>query len=254
MSTTADIVATAAPPVFEAKDVTKSYGRVQAVDQVDFALRSREVVGLLGDNGAGKSTLIKIMSGIIKPDSGQFHHRGRAVPIRSREDSQNIGIETIYQEIALVGSMSIMRNIFAGREIVNGLGFLRFREMNRIAMDLLENHVQIAGITSPAQLVERLSGGQQQAVAIARAQHFRSEILLLDEPTSALSVRETEKVLSDVLRLRDEGLSCVVVTHNIHHAFRVSDRFVIMSHGRVIRDVAKKDTSVEELTELIVSN
>ena len=241
-------------PLLELRDISKSYRHVRALRNVDFNINSHEVIGLLGDNGAGKSTLVKIISGVERPDSGSFYSHGRPVTIQSRRDSEALGVETIYQDIALAGKMSITRNIFAGRELTNSLGFLHLRTMRQTAMQILEYTVDIAGIGSPELLVETLSGGQQQAVAIARAVHFKNKMLLMDEPTSALSVRETGKVLQYVTQLRSEGVSCVFVTHNVHHAFRVCDRFVIMAHGRVIANVEKSQTDVEELTSAIVSH
>ena len=154
-----------ATPLFSAKGVSKTYGHVKALMDVDFEVRPNEVVGLLGDNGAGKSTLIKILSGVVSPDEGTFLRLGNPIDIGSRRKSEAAGIQTIYQDIALVRSMSIMRNIFAGREPLRALGFLRLREMRATAMDILDKYVQIAGITSPDLLVEELSGGQAQAVA-----------------------------------------------------------------------------------------
>ena len=153
---------------------------------------------------------------------------------------------------ALVGSASIMRNFFAGRELTFGFGILNTRAMNAVVMDVLLNTVRIAGIDSPDLLVEALSGGQRQAVAIARAVYFKTAMLLLDEPTSALSVRETNKLLSHLGDLKREGVSAVFITHNLYHAFESCDRFTILSRGRVIRSVAKADTSLEQLNELIV--
>jgi simple sugar transport system ATP-binding protein len=242
------------PPLFEARGISKSYGHVRALIDVNFEVREKEVVGLLGDNGAGKSTLIKILSGVVNPDTGGFFRRGKSVDIGSRRRSEAAGIQTIYQDIALVGAMSIMRNIFAGREPTGPLGFMKIKEMRETTMSILDKYVRIAGINSPDIPVEDLSGGQAQAVAIARAVHFKRDILLLDEPTSALSVRETEKVLSIMRDLADSGVSCVFVTHNLYHAFRVCDRFVVMSHGQSVRSVAKADTSLNELTDLIMTH
>jgi simple sugar transport system ATP-binding protein len=241
-------------PMFELRGMSKQYGHVQALDGVDFRVGRSEVVGLLGDNGAGKSTLVRIMSGIEIPDSGIIFRDGKEVRLRSRKDSERIGIETIYQDAALVGSVSIMRNFFAGRELTTPLGLLDMRTMNGIVMDVLLNKVRIAGITSPDLLVEALSGGQRQAVAIARAVYFKTEMLILDEPTSALSVRETEKVLSHVTELKHDRVSAVLITHNIHQAYQVCDRFVILSRGRVVKGVARDDTSVRELSDIIVTN
>jgi simple sugar transport system ATP-binding protein len=242
-------------PLFEARGLCKSYGHVEALINVDFKVNRGEVVGLLGDNGAGKSTLIKMLSGVIQPDKGEFFREGRKVDISSRRKSEEVGgIQTIYQDIALVKSMSIMRNIYAGREPTNALGFMRLKEMRETAMGILDEYVRIAGITSPDIPVEDLSGGQAQAVAIARAVHFKRDILLLDEPTSALSVRETEKVLNIMRDLADSGVSCVFVTHNLYHAFRVCDRFAILAHGQNVQDTMKADTSLNELTDIIMTH
>jgi simple sugar transport system ATP-binding protein len=239
-------------PLIELRGVSKQYGHVQALHTVDFHVDRNEVVGLLGDNGAGKSTLVRIMSGIEIPDTGRFLRDGREVRVRSRKDSERIGIETIYQDAALVGSMSIMRNFFAGRELTTPLGLLDIRAMNAVVMDVLLNTVRIAGINSPDILVEALSGGQRQAVAIARAVHFKTEMLILDEPTSALSVRETEKVLAHVAALKQDGVSAVLITHNLYQAYQVCDRFVILSHGRVVKEVMREETSIRELSDIIV--
>ena len=239
-------------PLLALRNISKRYGHVQALSNVDFQINSNEIVGLLGDNGAGKSTLVRIMSGIELPDSGSVLRNGREVIIRSRKDSERLGIETIYQDSALVGSASIMRNFFAGRELTFGFGILNTRAMNAVVMDVLLNTVRIAGIDLPDLLVEALSGGQRQAVAIARAVYFKTAMLLLDEPTSALSVRETNKLLSHLGDLKREGVSAVFITHNLYHAFESCDRFTILSRGRVIRSVAKADTSLEQLNELIV--
>jgi simple sugar transport system ATP-binding protein len=212
------------------------------------------VVGLLGDNGAGKSTLIKILSGIVQPTSGQIFCDGKEIKIRSRQESYKLGMETIYQDIALIDQMDIMRNIFLGREITNKLGFLKLKQMRETAMKVLEHTVGISGITSSNQIVKGLSGGQKQAVALARAVYFKNKILLFDEPTSALSVRETNKTLAYILDLKEQGVSSVLVTHNIYHGYQVADRFVVLSHGIKILDITKNDTSIEELTDIIVNN
>lgn len=254
-ATTVEAAATPdATPLFEARGVSKAYGHVNALMDVEFEVRPNEVVGLLGDNGAGKSTLIKILSGVVNPDQGTFLRAGAPVDIGSRRKSEAAGIQTIYQDIALVRSMSIMRNIYAGREPVGFLGFMRMREMRETTMDILDRYVRIAGITSPDLPVEDLSGGQAQAVAIARAVHFKRDILLLDEPTSALSVRETEKVLGIMRELAESGVSCVFVTHNLYHAFRVCDRFAIMAHGQNVQVTAKADITLNELTDIIMSH
>lgn len=235
-------------PMLEARSITKRFGAVQALDQVDFSVYPNEIIGLIGDNGAGKSTLIKILSGVIFPDEGEIFYCGEKVEIRSPRDSHRLGIETIYQDAALVDTMSIMRNTFLGREKTGFAGFLKKKEMREKSIEVLEKSIGISGIVSPEQIVGNLSGGQKQSVAIARAVYFKKRILLLDEPTSALSVKETQKVLDYMLQLREEGVSCVFVTHNLYHVYQVADRLVILSHGKKIKDVLKGDTSLEELT------
>ena len=241
-----------ATPILELHGIGKRFGALTALSDLSFHIGEGEVVGLLGDNGAGKSTTVNLLSGIHRPTSGHLSVDGTQTLFTCRTDSANAGIETIYQNTALVDSLSITRNIFMGREKTNRLGFLKESQMREIAMEVLNSAVHISGIDSPDQLVGDLSGGQKQAVAIARAVFFKRRILLLDEPTSALSVRETEALLNQVLKLKAENVSSVLVTHNIYHAYQVCDRFVIMSHGTKVFDVAKADTSISQLTEYVV--
>lgn len=238
--------------LLELHNISKSFGALTALRNLSFHIGEGEVVGLLGDNGAGKSTTVNLISGIHKPTEGHLSIDGRKTTFTCRSDSAEAGIETIYQHTALVDSLSITRNIFMGRELTDRFGFLRQREMRDIAMEVLQNAVHISGIDSPDTLVGNLSGGQKQAVAIARAVHFKKRVLLLDEPTSALSVRETEALLNQVLKLKAENVSSVLVTHNIYHAYQVCDRFVIMSHGTKVFDVAKADTTISQLTDYVV--
>ncbi|KRB55082.1 ABC transporter ATP-binding protein [Rhizobium sp. Root708] len=241
-----------APNLLELHNISKSFGALTALRNLSFHIGEGEVVGLLGDNGAGKSTTVNLISGIHKPTDGYLSVDGKKTAFTCRSDSAEAGIETIYQHTALVDSLSITRNIFMGRELTDRFGFLRQREMRDIAMDVLQNAVHISGIDSPDTLVGNLSGGQKQAVAIARAVYFKKRVLLLDEPTSALSVRETEALLNQVLKLKAENVSSVLVTHNIYHAYQVCDRFVIMSHGTKVFDVDKADTTINQLTEYVV--
>lgn len=233
-------------------NIYKTFGPLKALTDLSFEVGHSEVVGLLGDNGAGKSTTVNMLSGIHKPSSGYISVDGQRQDFANRRDSADAGIETIYQNTALVDCLSISRNIFLGRELTTRFGFLNLKQMRDIAMQVLESAVHISGIDSPDKLVGDLSGGQKQAVAIARAVFFKRRVLLLDEPTSALSVRETEALLQQVLKLKSEGVSSVLVTHNIYHAYQVCDRFVIMSHGTKVFDVAKAETTIEELTKHVV--
>lgn len=234
------------------KNITKKYGPNTVLSDVSFDINRGEVVGLLGDNGAGKSTLVKIMSGVVPATEGKYFWDGTEIPNVTREETEKLGVETIFQDSALVPQMSITRNIFMGREVTNRLGIMKIRQMDSIAAEVLDSVVTIEGIKSPKQLVQSLSGGQAQAVAIARAVHFKRSLLILDEPTSALAVRATEALLDYLRQLKDEGVSSVLVTHNLHHAYMVCDRHIVMNHGKKILDVRREDTTVEELTAAVV--
>lgn len=232
--------------------ITKTYGANTVLHDVSFDIGKGEVVGLLGDNGAGKSTLVKILSGVVSSTSGAYYWDGQPIPRVDRRITEEKGVETIFQDSALVPSLSITRNIFMGREITNRLGFMKLKQMDAIATDILDSVVTIEGIKSSKQLVSSLSGGQAQAVAIARAVHFKRRLLILDEPTSALAVRATEALLAYLRQLKAEGVSSLLVTHNLHHAYQVCDRHIVMNHGRKILDVRREETSVDELTAAVV--
>ncbi|MGH2523910.1 MAG: ATP-binding cassette domain-containing protein, partial [Anaerolineales bacterium] len=197
------------------ESIVKRFGTVTALIGVDFTVNPREVVALVGDNGAGKSTLIKILTGVYTPTEGQIYFEGRPVQIRSPREARALGIETVYQDLALVNLMSITRNFFLGRELVRKIGlirWLRLREMhNQTQTSLRDIGIEVR---SPAEPVERLSGGERQSIAIGRALHFGAKLLILDEPTSALSVAETRKVLTYTLNAKERGLSVIFITHN----------------------------------------
>ena len=239
----------AATPLLELRNVDKHYGLNHVLNNVSFYVGRAEILALLGDNGAGKSTAVKTISGVVQPDSGNLLWDGKPVELNSHTDAAELGIETIYQDSALVDSMTIARNIFMGRELAGPLGFIRLKEMREIASHVLRTIVAIEGIDSPDKLVGSLSGGQKQAVAIARAVHFKRTLLMLDEPTSALAVRATEALFEYLRSLRSQGLSSVLVTHNLYDAYRICDRFVVMARGQVVFQATQKETSVEELTE-----
>ena len=239
-------------PLLRLEGISKKYGPNTVLDNVSFSIGHGEVVGLLGDNGAGKSTLVKIMSGVVPMTEGTYFWEGEEIPRVTRPETERLGVETIFQDSALVPTMSITRNIFMGREVTNALGFMKLKEMNAITTEILDTVVSIEGIKSAKQAVGSLSGGQAQAVAIARAVHFKRSLLILDEPTSALAVRATEALLNYLVQLKGEGVSSVLVTHNLHHAFKVCDRHIVMNHGKKILEVRREDTSVEELTAAVV--
>lgn len=238
-----------ATPLLELRDVNKQYGLNKVLNNVCFHVDRAEILALLGDNGAGKSTTVKTISGVVQPDSGTLLWNGKPVELKAHTDAAELGIETIYQDSALVDTMTIARNIFMGRELVGPLGFMRMGEMREIASHVLKTIVAIEGIDSPDKLVGSLSGGQKQAVAIARAVHFKRTLLVLDEPTSALAVRATEALFEYLRSLRAQGLSSVLVTHNLYDAYRICDRFIVMGRGQVTFQATQKETSVEELIE-----
>ena len=235
-------------------DIYKSYGRVQALEGVTLRVREREIVGLLGDNGAGKSTLIKVLSGAVPATSGDIFIRGRKVAMRSTTDAIAAGIETIYQDSALVTQLSIARNLFLGREPIKGPRFLNRMDqdaMNEAARALLRR-VGITKDIPPTTPISSLSGGERQSVAIARAMQFDSDLIILDEPTNNLGVAETQGVLQFVRTARDSGHSCIFIAHNIHHVFQVVDRIVVLHRGKVAADdIDPKRTSIEAVERVI---
>jgi simple sugar transport system ATP-binding protein len=234
--------------------INKFFGRVQALNDVTFTVRQNEIVGLLGDNGAGKSTLIKILSGALRADSGSIFIQEKNVQIRTTTDAIKLGIETIYQDSALVTQLSVARNLFLGREPVllpRILGRLNLPRMNEVAADLLKQ-VGISKNIPPTTPISALSGGERQAVAIARAMFFESNLIILDEPTNNLGVAETQGVLQFVRNARDSGHSCIFIAHNIHHVFQVVDRIVIFRRGqKVADDIDPKKTTIEAVERLI---
>ncbi|HET6158635.1 MAG TPA: ATP-binding cassette domain-containing protein [Dongiaceae bacterium] len=236
------------------ENISKSYGKVQALERVNLKVYKNEIVGLLGDNGAGKSTLIKVLSGAVPATSGEIYIRGKKVNIRSTTDAIAKGIETIYQDSALVTQLSIARNLFLGREPIKGPRFLNrldHDKMNEVADQLLKR-VGISKNIPPSTPIGSLSGGERQAVAIARAMHFDSDLIILDEPTNNLGVAETQGVLRFARNARDSGHSCIFIAHNIHHVFQVVDRIVVMRRGRIVADdINPKNSSVKEVEQVI---
>jgi simple sugar transport system ATP-binding protein len=230
--------------------IQKWFGRVHALRGVDFAVTKREVVGLVGDNGAGKSTLIKVASGYHRADDGKIYFEGKEVSIHSTKDARELGIETVYQEQALAPHLSIARNIFMGREPSTALGFMDKNTMNAQSMEALAN-IGLK-LRSPDTPVSTLSGGQRQGVAIARVINFKAKLVILDEPTIALSVKEVQEVLEFVRGLREKDIAVIFITHNLHHVYSVADRIVILAHGKTLVDVATKDTTVNDLSDIIV--
>lgn len=239
----------------EMRHIEKSYGRVHALRDVNLTIRRGEIVGLLGDNGAGKSTLIKVLSGAVPYTSGEIRIKGQPVRMTSTNDAIAAGIETIYQDSALVPQLSIARNLFLGRELTSGgLGRLDLDRMNQVAADLLKR-VGISKNIPPTTPIGSLSGGERQAVAIARAMYFDSDLIILDEPTNNLGVAETQGVLRFVREARDTGHSCIFIAHNIHHVFQVVDRMVVMRRGTVVADdLSPKTSSIQDVEDVITGD
>lgn len=238
-------------PTYEIQNLSKSYGHVKALQDVSLNVYPGEVIGLVGDNGAGKSTLIKMLSGVVNPDSGKIIYEKQEKKINSYKESQALGIATIYQDRALVDCVSIYRNMFMGNEIRKKSGLLDKKRMREETMKVLDESINIH-ITSPDIIVGDLSGGQQQAVAIARAIHFRARLLLLDEPTNHLSVRESKKVMQYVRQLAEEGISSVFVTHNLLHVHSIADRFVCLNNGTKVGEYRKDEIDLDRLERIVV--
>ena len=238
----------AAGPRLELRGVSKSFGGVHVLDDIHFRLGAAEVVGLLGDNGAGKSTLIKIITGVHQPDQGEILFEGQRIDGLTVQKARSLGVETVFQERALAEQLALWRNIFMGRPITTRLGFLRVGEMRRATAELMSESM---GFTSaaltPDTSVQGLSGGERQGLAIVRALHFQADIIILDEPTMGLSLKETEKLLHFVDGIRSAGKSAIFIDHNIFHVYSVADRIVVLDRGRIAGEFPTSRYSLDEL-------
>ena len=241
-----------APVVLQARDLRKQYGQVVALDGADFDVRAGEILAVIGDNGAGKSSLIKALSGALVPDSGTIDLDGKRVHFKSPADARAAGIETVYQDLALAPAMSIADNLFLGRELrrPGALGtLLRWIDRPRMQQQAAESLAALGvNVRSITQAVETLSGGQRQGIAVARSAAFARHVVILDEPTAALGVRESGMVLDLIQRVRDRGLSVVLISHNMPHVFQLADRLHIQRLGR---RVALVDTASITMTDAV---
>jgi simple sugar transport system ATP-binding protein len=240
------------PHLLEVDGISKHYGNIVALKDITTYVNAGEVTCILGDNGAGKSTFIKILSGAHSPDEGRLLVDGRAMQFHSPRDARAVGIATVFQDLALVPLMSIWRNFFLGAEPLKKAGPLRWVDAasaKRIVREEL-NEMGI-DIRDPDQPVGTLSGGERQSVAIARAVHFGARVLILDEPTSALGVKQAGVVLKYILQARNRGIAVIFITHNPHHAYPVGDRFMILNRGRSMGNFAKSEIDSEELVRLM---
>jgi|SRR5579884_2462705 len=237
-----------ASPIVELREVSKFYGNIRALSSIDLTVRQSEVTCILGDNGAGKSTLIKIISGLHPHDSGIMRVNGDEVSFASPREALRCGIATVYQDLALVALMPVWRNFFLGSELASGVRPFRYLDVGRMRLtadaELKKMGIALADIDAP---VGKLSGGEMQVVAIARAVYFGARVLILDEPTAALGVKQSGVVLKYIAAARDAGLAVIFISHNPHHAYLVGDHFVVLNLGRLELDAERNQLSLEQL-------
>jgi simple sugar transport system ATP-binding protein len=239
--------------VLRTENVSKSFGRVTALRDASIRLMKGEVLGLLGDNGAGKSTLMKILTGFHKPTSGKIYFEGQEVELKSVSHARSLGIEPVYQDLALINEINVYRNMFLQKELMRG-GFLQILD-DRTMRERAKEQLKEMGVNIPSVDVEisKLSGGQRQAIAVARSVYANAKVLLLDEPTAAMGVRESAMILDVIKRLKEKAeVSVIIVAHNYAHVFDVCDRLNLLQNGRITFDKATKETSIEELLNLVL--
>ena len=237
-------------PILQLRGISKRFGAVQALSEVDFEVYPAEVVALVGDNGAGKSTLIKTMAGIYIPDSGEIWFEGKHVPVHGPRDSAALGIATVYQDLALSDNLDVVANLYLGREELGSpLPLLSEERMEQRAREVLKS--LDVKIPNPRNPVAALSGGQRQSVAVARSVMWKAKVVLLDEPTAALGVQQTKQVLELVLRLRNQGLGVIVISHNLANVFEVADRIIVMRLGRRVGTFVRAESSEEAVVGAI---
>lgn len=239
-------------PIYEIEHVSKYFGSVIALQDVSMFVRPGEVTCLLGDNGAGKSTLIKTLAGVYKPDEGENRFEGSRVDLDSPRDALELGIATVYQDLAMIPLMSIWRNFFLGSEPTKGVRPFRSFDVD-LAKQVTRDEMAKMGIDirDPNQPVGTLSGGERQSVAIARAVYFGAKVLILDEPTAALGVKQAGVVLKYIIQAKHRGIGVIFITHNPHHAYPVGDHFVILRRGQVFGDYTKDEVPLEQLIQMM---
>ena len=238
-----------------AEGIEMWFGNVGALTGVDLSVGRNEIVGLVGDNGAGKSTLIKIITGVLRPTAGSLYIRDREIDLRDYSvlRAHQYGVETVHQERSLCEKQPLWRNFFVGRQITNRLGFINVRKQKELAQEILLKSIGFrgAGITVDT-IVEDLSGGERQGIAIGRAMHFNADLILLDEPTAALGVKEVGKVLEFVDDIKTSGRACLYIEHNLAHVHAVADRIVIIDRGTIVNEVQRGEMTVAELTSFLI--
>lgn len=243
-------------PLIELRGISKSFGPVRALENVNLVVQPREVVGLVGDNGAGKSTLMKILTGAHQPTAGEILLQGKAAHFNSPHESRLAGIEMVYQDLALAGNLSVAANIYLGREPVKRTwGVFRFMDEKNIeagSRALLDRlHINISNVKAR---VENLSGGQRQSVAIARATAFNAKLVIMDEPTAALAVKEVAKVLDTVRNLREHGVAVIFISHRMQDVMSVADRIIVLYEGTKVADLERGKTNLDEVVAYIVGS
>ncbi|NRG16253.1 sugar ABC transporter ATP-binding protein [Rhizobiales bacterium] len=239
-------------PIVEMKDIEKHFGNIIALAGVSFDVKPGECHCLLGDNGAGKSTFIKTMSGVHKPTKGEIYFEGKPMSFDSPRDAMEAGIATVFQDLAMIPLMSVTRNFFMGREPTKGSGPLKRLDIDKMNATTMEEMRRMGiNLRAPDQAVGTLSGGERQTVAIARAVYFGAKILILDEPTSALGVRQTSNVLATIDKVRKQGIGVVFISHNVRHALAVGDRFTVLNRGKTLGTAKRGEISPEELQDLM---
>jgi ABC-type sugar transport system ATPase subunit len=239
--------------LLQVKGVSKNFGGVRALQKVDLDVEYNEILAVVGDNGAGKSTLMKIISGALPADQGRFFFEGKEVFIKNPRDATALGIQMGYQDLALVDTLDVASNIFLGREVCKRLfGFIDILRLNKMRGDSID-HLSDLGIDlkDVRKKVKNLSGGQRQVIAISRAVYWGKKLIILDEPTAALGVREASKVNELIKSLKEKNISVIVISHNLQHVFFTADRVVILRHGMKAGERTIKETSVEEIVRLI---
>jgi D-xylose transport system ATP-binding protein len=239
-------------PVLEMRGVSKAFGAVQALYEVDFHVSAGQVMALVGDNGAGKSTLIKCIAGIYSIDSGEVVFEGETVHVHGPKDAARLGIEIVYQDLALADNLDVVQNMFLGREVLTTLRRLDEVTMERRAQDTLAT-LSVTTIRSVRQTVAGLSGGQRQSVAVAKAVMWNSKVVILDEPTAALGVAQTRQVLDLVKRLAEQGLAVVLVSHNLHDIFEVASSITVLRLGQNVAEYQTKDVTQTQVVEAITA-
>ncbi len=237
--------------LLELRDISKHFGAIEALRGVDFDLDPGEVVGLMGDNGAGKSTLVKCIAGNFRPSTGEIRLEGQPQHFHKPADARDRGIEVVYQDLALCNNMTAAENVFLGREPKKSFGPFKFLDYPHMYQRAGEIFAELKSETRPRDLVKRMSGGQRQAVAIARTRLKDAKVVLMDEPTAAISVRQVKEVLDLILRLRDKGMAVVLISHRMPDVFTVCSRVVVMRRGTKVADKPIVDSSPEEVTGLI---